>query len=118
MYEESHSLMDGKVHVYKRGRSRFWQCSTYMNGRNHRKSTKHESLAMAMDYAREWYLTVYVDTRRIQENRLTHHLIQKAAHPQHNGTDESGLYTDRSPYAPHVPRPYAPRPSHTPLGGF
>jgi len=50
MYEESHSLMDGKVHVYKRGRSRFWQCSTYMNGLNHRKSTKHESLAMAMDY--------------------------------------------------------------------
>lgn len=37
---ESHTLMDGKVHIYKRDNSRYWQCSTYMAGRNYRTSTK------------------------------------------------------------------------------
>lgn len=78
MHTESHSLMDGKVHVYKRDGSRYWQCSTYLNGRNHRKSTKHESLAMALDFAREWYMAVYVDSKRMQESHLTQTLINKA----------------------------------------
>ena len=33
MHTETHSFMDGKVHVYRRPNSRYWQCSTYMNGR-------------------------------------------------------------------------------------
>lgn len=56
MLNETHTLMDGKVHVYKRGRSRFWQCSTYMDGRNHRVSTKEEILKLALEFAREWYM--------------------------------------------------------------
>jgi hypothetical protein len=53
MNTESHSLLDGKIHLYKRENSRFWQCSTYMDGRNHRTSTKEESLTIAKDFARE-----------------------------------------------------------------
>lgn len=52
----NHTIMGGKVHVYKRGRSRYWQCSTYIAGKNRRVSTKQESLAQAKDFAEDWYL--------------------------------------------------------------
>lgn len=52
----THSLMGGKLHVYKRDSSRYWQCATYLAGRNHRVSTKEESLAHAKDFAEDWYL--------------------------------------------------------------
>lgn len=29
----THTIFGGKVHVYKRENSRFWQCSTYLAGR-------------------------------------------------------------------------------------
>jgi len=53
---EKHSILGDKVHVYKRPRSRFWQCSTYLAGKNHRRSTKEESLARAKEVAEDWYL--------------------------------------------------------------
>jgi integrase len=52
----THELMGGKLHVYKRENSRFWQCSTYLAGRNQRITTKQESLAQAKDIAEDWYL--------------------------------------------------------------
>lgn len=52
----THELMGGKLHLYKRGNSRFWQCSSYLAGRNHRVSTREESLAKAKDFAEDWYL--------------------------------------------------------------
>lgn len=61
---ESHSIMDGKVHVYRRENSRFWQCATYLSGRNHRQSTRQENVAYALEYARDWYLD------RVAEDRL------------------------------------------------
>jgi hypothetical protein len=48
--------MGGKLHVYKRPGSRFWQCSAYLAGRNRRASTKEESLALAKEFAEDWYL--------------------------------------------------------------
>jgi integrase len=48
--------MGGKLHVYKRDNSRFWQCSTFLAGKNHRTSTKEESLALAKEFAEDWYL--------------------------------------------------------------
>ncbi|HEX2752594.1 MAG TPA: site-specific integrase [Alphaproteobacteria bacterium] len=72
MSVETHTFLDGKVHLYKRERSRFWQCSTYMNGRNHRTSTKEESLTMAKEFAREWYMAAYIDaSRRKQQSRIS-----------------------------------------------
>lgn len=53
---ETHELLGGKLHVYKRENSNFWQCSTYLRGRNWRKSTKEESLSHAKEIAEDWYL--------------------------------------------------------------
>ena len=60
----THSLMGGKLHVYRRENSNFWQCSTYLNGKNHRASTKTESLAHAKDFANDWYLELHGKLRR------------------------------------------------------
>ncbi|KTE20560.1 integrase [Sphingopyxis sp. H050] len=61
---ESHVLMDGALHVYKREGSRFWQCATYLGSRNHRQTTKEESLAAAKDFARDWYMERCVEDRQ------------------------------------------------------
>ena len=53
---ETHDLMGGKLHVYRRQSSGYWQCSTYMNGRNWRISTKEDSLSQAKDFAEDWYI--------------------------------------------------------------
>lgn len=58
MKVEKHLILGNKVHVYRREKSRFWQCSTFLNGKNHRISTKQESLQLAKDIAEDWYLTL------------------------------------------------------------
>lgn len=60
---DHHTLMDGRLHVYRREHSRFWQCSTYLGGRNHRQSTHEENLALAMEFARSWYLDRHAEHR-------------------------------------------------------
>jgi hypothetical protein len=52
----THQILGGEVNLYKRPDSAFWQCSTYLKGRNHRKSTKEESLSHAKQIAEDWYL--------------------------------------------------------------
>jgi integrase len=61
---ESHLLMDGALHVYRREGSRFWQCATYLGSRNHRQTTKEVSLAAAKDFARDWYMERCVEDRQ------------------------------------------------------
>lgn len=53
---QKHEILGGKVNLYKRGNGRYWQCSTYLQGRNHRISTKEDSLSHAKDIAEDWYL--------------------------------------------------------------
>ncbi len=53
---ESHSLVGGKVQVYRRDNSRFSQCSASVGGKQRRTSTKEESLALAKQIAEDWYL--------------------------------------------------------------
>jgi integrase len=53
---QSHTLFGGKVNIYKRENSSYWQCSTYLQGRNHRISTKEDSLQHAKEIAEDWYL--------------------------------------------------------------
>ena len=53
---EKHTILGGKVHVYKRPGSPVWQCSTYLAGKNRRVSTKEDSLARAKEVAEDWYL--------------------------------------------------------------
>src|SRR5713101_7642304 len=53
---QTHTILGGKVHVYKRENSSYWQCATYLARRNRRRSTKEESLAKAKEIAEDWYL--------------------------------------------------------------
>lgn len=55
---EKHTILGEKVHIYRRENSRFWQCATFLNGKNHRFSSKQESLQLAKDVAEDWYLTL------------------------------------------------------------
>ncbi len=59
-----HSLMGGKLHLYKRENSDYWQCSTYLAGKNRRISTKEESLSKAKDFAEDWYLELHGKHKR------------------------------------------------------
>ncbi|HZO21618.1 MAG TPA: hypothetical protein VFB37_03870 [Steroidobacteraceae bacterium] len=53
---ETHDLVGGKVHVYRRGTRGTWQCSTFLKGRNWRVTTKTDSLSLAKEFAEDWYL--------------------------------------------------------------
>jgi integrase len=64
MSVETHLLMDGALHVYRRENSRFWQCATYLGSQNHRQTTKEVSLAAAKDFARDWYMERCVEDRQ------------------------------------------------------
>jgi len=61
--QNTHLLMGDKLHVYRRPESPFWFCSTFLAGKNHRKSTKEESLEHAKRIAEEWYLSLQLRNR-------------------------------------------------------
>lgn len=52
---EKHTILGGKVHVYKRENSPKWQCSAYLAGKNRRTSTKESDFAKAQEFAEQWY---------------------------------------------------------------
>lgn len=60
----THSMFDGRLQVYRRGNSRYWQCAARVNGERFRQSTKEETLDRAKDFAEEWYLDLRGKTRR------------------------------------------------------
>ncbi|WJR67079.1 site-specific integrase [Neorhizobium sp. CSC1952] len=51
----SHAILGGKVLVYRRENSGRWQCSTRINGKNWRVSTGEDSLALAKEFAEDWF---------------------------------------------------------------
>ncbi len=74
---ESHSILGGKVQVYRRPASSFWQCAASVAGRQHRSSTKEDSLALAKEVAEDWYLELRgkhrrgeIENRKPKENTL------------------------------------------------
>jgi integrase len=56
--------MDGRLHVYRRENSRHWQASAFFEGKNHRVTTKEESLSRAKDFAEDWFLELKGKVRR------------------------------------------------------
>ena len=44
------------MRLYRRGEGDNWHCSTYYEGREHRKTTKTDSLSQAEERAEDWYL--------------------------------------------------------------
>jgi len=55
---EIHTILGGKVRIYRRETGLNWYCSTYMGSKEHRKSTKEDSLNRAKEFAEDWYLTL------------------------------------------------------------
>jgi hypothetical protein len=53
---EHHTILGGKVHIYKRPNSPSWQCASYLAGKNRRTTTKEDSLSKAKEFAEDWYL--------------------------------------------------------------
>ena len=74
---EKHTILGGKVHVYKRERSSVWQCSAYLEGKNRRVSTKEESLARAKEFAEDWYLGLR--GKKARGELLSEHTFSHAA---------------------------------------
>ena len=64
MASEVFRMMDGKLHLYRREGSKFWQCATYLNGRNYRQTTKEQNIAHAKAFAKDWFMELYVEDSR------------------------------------------------------
>lgn len=64
MEAESYKLMDGRLFVYRRDNTKYWQCSTYIRGRNYRQTTKEDNLAHAKAFAKAWFMELHVEDRR------------------------------------------------------
>jgi hypothetical protein len=64
MATETQTTMGGKVRLYRRGDSDHWHCSTFLNGKKHRKGTRQDSLALAKEVAEDWYLTYAASSAR------------------------------------------------------
>ena len=58
MAEAVHEILGGKVQLFRRPRSSYWQCRASVGGAQLRHSTKTESLAQAKDVAEDWFLTL------------------------------------------------------------
>ena len=58
-----HTVMGGEVRLFQRPRSRFWQCSTYLKGKERRKSTKETSLQHAKQIAEDWFIELHGKAR-------------------------------------------------------
>jgi integrase len=52
----THTILGGKVRLYRRGEADNWHASTYYQGKEHRKGTKTDVLALAEEKAEDWYL--------------------------------------------------------------
>lgn len=58
MAETVHSILGGKVQLFRRPNSERWHCRASVGGAQHRHSTKQTSLALAKDVAQDWFLTL------------------------------------------------------------
>jgi len=53
---ERHSILGGKVKLYRRKKGGSWHCYTFLKGKEWRKSTKEKSLSLAKEVAEDWFL--------------------------------------------------------------
>lgn len=94
MSADHHTILDGKVHLYRRQGSSYWQCAIFLGGRNHRYSTRQNRIDLALAIAREWALD------RLAEDRLGRRGLTPRPAAQ------------AAPAAPSAARVRAPKPEH------
>lgn len=73
--------MDGRLHVYRRENSRYWQCATYLNRRNHRATTKETNLKLAKDFAINWYMERHTEESRRRRGLPLYETLDHNAFP-------------------------------------
>jgi hypothetical protein len=56
--DKNHELMGGGIQLFRRPSAKFWYCQATVGGRQPRLSTKKESLRLAEDVAKDWFLTL------------------------------------------------------------
>lgn len=56
LWRENHDILGGRAYVFKRDDSKYWYAAAFVNGQNHRHSTKLTDLKPAILDAEEWYL--------------------------------------------------------------
>lgn len=52
----THPILGGNVQLYRRAKSPYWFATATIAGKQRKKSTKETSLALAKDWAEDWYL--------------------------------------------------------------
>ena len=52
----NHEILGGRVQLFQRPNSKYWQCSCSVGGQQYRISTKEERLASAKSFAEDWFL--------------------------------------------------------------
>ena len=62
--EETHTILGGKVRVYRRESGDNWYCAARFNGKNLRKSSKTDSLRLAKEVGEDWFLDLRDKNRR------------------------------------------------------
>lgn len=55
----NHEILGGRVQLFQRQNSKFWQCSCSVGGQQYRTSTKEERLAPAKSFAEDWFLGLF-----------------------------------------------------------
>ena len=70
--DDRHFAVGGRVNLYRRQGSRFWQCQATIDGRSARISSRKESLEAARRFAEGWYLSRVkdIDDERALRGRL------------------------------------------------
>jgi hypothetical protein len=104
MPAESHTIMDGKVHVYRRENSRRWQCAVYLSGKNHRATTGHSNLAFAVAFAEDWYIERCADDRLLKRGVALPTAEQRVWTHLHRQVRRIEIRRSRTPQALRRPR--------------
>ena len=65
-----HTILGGKVQVYRRNGGRFWHCSTSIGNKQYRETTKKAELSQAEVFAEDWYLELRGKFKRGDLNKL------------------------------------------------
>lgn len=60
---EIHRILGDKVRLYRRAEGGPWHCSTFLQSKEWRKSTKERSLSRAKDVAEDWYFQLTAKAR-------------------------------------------------------
>jgi len=75
--DKGHQLMGGDIQLFRRPNSKFWYCQATVGGRQRRLSTKKESLRLAEDVSKDWFLTLQGKARAAKKFMAEYESITK-----------------------------------------